>query len=119
MISTLPAYPLGLLYLMSRRDHVAGEIGDDADGVAVGKDIHQQRVDLHFDREWDTGNSRTAAERLRDIEDFVYGDQRGLRLGILRQQQWQTIWLIIVSLVLLLVLILQAAILWQLAHLPV
>ncbi len=115
--SQLSAYPLGL-YLMNR-DFVAGEIGDNPDGVAVGKDIAQQRMSVHFDREWGVDNNRTMSERVRDIEDFVYGDHRGLRLGILKQQQWQTIWLVVLSIILALVLILQAAILWQLAHLPV
>jgi hypothetical protein len=121
MFSTLPtAYPLGLLYLMSKsRDHVTGDIGDDADGVAVGKDIAQQRMSVHFDREWTAERDRTAAERLRDIEEFVYGDSRGLRVGLMRQQQWQTIWLVVLSIIVALILLLEVAILWRLAHLPI
>lgn len=118
MLSLSSAYPLGL-YMSKLNDYVAGDIGKDADGNAVGKDIAQQRMSVHFDREWAADNNRTMSERLRDIEDFVYGDQRGLRLGLLRQQQWQTIWLIAVSIVLAIMLLLEVAILWQLAHLPV
>lgn len=120
MLSALPAYPLGFLYLMSKhRDYVAGDLGENADGNAVGKDIAQQRMSVHFDREWGIDNDRTVAERLRDAEDYIYGDSRGLRQGLLRQQQWMMIWLVILSIILALVLVLEAAIFWQLAHLPV
>lgn len=98
-LDTIP--PAFWYYVMTTPgDAVRGGIGADADGNAIGKDINQQTMSLHFDRasNWDEEREElTPLQRIRDLETYVYGDRRGLTVGILRQMRNHLYWLIILS----------------------
>lgn len=95
-------------------DSIGSEIGEGADRVATGKDIQQMNV--HFDRaaNWDEEREvLTDRQRIRDLETYVFGDRRGLTIGVLRQMRSHVVWLIVLSLLQFMTVLLLAILIWS------
>lgn len=117
LTSSIP--PNVFWYLMAQQgfdagnDVVSGTLGEGVDRSAVGKDIQQMNV--HFDRasNWDPEREElTTLQRIRDLETFVFGDRRGLTIGVIRTMRHYLTWLIILSLFQGAALIIQAILVW-------
>ena len=100
-MNTLPAYPLLFLDLREMTDMRAGGASAHdvtADNDFVGRDSQRRdnNVNINFDRasNWDMEREDlTQLQRIRDLETFVFGDRRGLILGILRKMRNYEIWM--------------------------
>lgn len=114
--------PLAIWQLMTSgfdagEDIVQGTMGEGVDRSAVGKDIHQQTVSMHFDRaaNWDEEREElTDRQRIRDLETYVFGDRRGFTIGVMRQMRNHLVWLITLSIFQALAVLMQALLVWAL-----
>lgn len=94
---------------------VSGDAGAGRD--FAGRDFanHDNNVNIHFDRaqNWDPEREDlTDRQRIRDLETYVFGDRRGLTVGMIRTVRHYLIWLVILSLFQFLGVVLQAALIW-------
>jgi hypothetical protein len=117
---TLNTIPLDLYWMaMNERlrageDAISGGIGEDADHNVIGKGV--QQMNINFDRatNWDEEREElTEKQRIRDLETYVFGDRRGLTIGIMRQMRSHLIWLIVLSLFQFLAVLMQAILIWS------
>jgi hypothetical protein len=117
---TLNTIPLDLYWMaMNERlrageDAISGAIGEDADHNVIGKGV--QQMNINFDRatNWDEEREElTEKQRIRDLETYVFGDRRGLTIGIMRQMRSHLIWLIVLSLFQFLAVLMQAILIWS------
>lgn len=66
----------------------------------AGRDVSRSNVNVHFDRAgaWDPEREElTDRQRIRDLEIYVFGDSRGLTIGVIRTLRNYLVWLIIIS----------------------
>lgn len=108
-MNTLPAYPLLFLDLREMTDIRAGgatahDVATDNDFIGRDSQRRDNNVNINFDRagNWDLEREElTPLQRIRDLETFVFGDRRGLILGILRKMRNDEIWMAMLTALLL------------------
>lgn len=103
--------PFPLLRFLAMNDIDVG-IGRDAEHNASGKDIQQMNVRFgpeHWDNEREVLTDR---QRIRDLETYVFGDSRGLTIGVFRQMRNHVVWLIVLSLLQLVTAVMMALSIW-------
>lgn len=108
MLTTNLIPPIPWRFMMNETnfdgDTAAGRDVAGRDRLSYGNDVN-----IHFDRaaNWDSEREElTDRQRIRDLETFVFGDRRGLTLGVIRQLRNLVIWLIVVSILLFIALVL-------------
>lgn len=106
MITTDQIPPIYFWWLMSDvQTGGGGAVGGNANtggGDFAGRDRSDNNVNIHFDRasNWDPEREElTALQRIRDLETFVFGDRRGLTIGIVRTLRHYLTWLVVLSII--------------------
>lgn len=123
---TLEIIPFALSFLMSDlQTGGGGAVSGDANagGDFAGRDSsrydsrNDSNVHINFDRalNWDEEREvLTDRQRIRDLEIYVFGDRRGLTIGIIKTLRNYLIWLIINSVSNVLLILLMAVLIWAL-----
>jgi len=79
-------------------DTIHGDVADDGQTVAVGKDIHQtstdrsHRVNVYNHSDSGSGRSLTLEERVEDLERYTFGDNRYDEIGTVKRQKKTQQW---------------------------
>jgi hypothetical protein len=83
---------------LAMQDYINGEVGDEGRNVIVGKDNRQSDNHVNFNN---YGNSPirtpTLEQRVERLEKATFGDDVIGLYGVIRQQQKQTLWLQILT----------------------
>ncbi|MEZ4684179.1 MAG: hypothetical protein R2932_59210 [Caldilineaceae bacterium] len=111
---SLPFYPPIIFRMMSEiNTGGGGTVSGNADAGHdfAGRDSqrYDSNVHINFDRSanWDKEREElTPLQRIRDLENYVFGDRRGLTMGLIRQLRNHVVWLIILSLLQFIALVL-------------
>ena len=120
-MSTLSVFSPTIFRVMSEINNGSGgTVGGNAnaDGDFIGRDLNNRdnNVNIHFDRasNWDEEREvLTDRQRIRDLEIYVFGDRRGLTVGVMRQMRSHLIWLVVLSLLQFLAIVMQAVLIWS------